>query len=53
MTATYVKSGFNYLPVIKHIDGRKEILYGQPIASIKRAKEYAQFEIYIRKIQKR
>lgn len=53
MTATYVKLGFNYLPVIKHIDGRKEILHGQPIATIKRAKEYARFEIYTRKINKR
>ena len=52
MTATYVKSGFNYLPVIKHVDGRKEILYGQPISSIKRAKECARFEIYSRKINK-
>ena len=50
MTATYVKSVFNYLPAIKHADGRKEILYGPPISSIKRAKQYARFEIYSRKI---
>jgi len=50
MKDSYVKSGFNYLPVIKHVDGRKEILYGQPLASIRRAKEYARFEIYNRKI---
>lgn len=49
MTATYRKSGDNYLPVIKHTDGRKETLYGSPLASIKRAKEYARFEIYNRK----
>ena len=50
MKATYIKSEFNYLPVIKHVDGRKEILYGSPLVTIKRAREYARFEIYTKKI---
>lgn len=53
MKATYIKSEFNYLPVIKHVDGRKEILYGSPLVTIKRAREYARFEIYTRKINQR
>ena len=52
MKATYKESCDNFLPVIKHADGRKEVLYGAPIATIKRAKEYARFEIYNRKIIK-
>ena len=48
MTATYKKCGDNYLPVIKHIDGRREVLYGHPLVTVRRAKEYALFEIYNR-----
>lgn len=48
MTATYKKNGDNFLPVIKHTDGQKETLHGSPLATIRRAKEYAQFEIYNR-----
>jgi hypothetical protein len=48
MKASYKKSGDNFLPVIKHTDGRREVLYGAPLATIKRAKEYARFEMYNR-----
>jgi len=48
MKASYKKSLDNYLPVIVHADGRRETLYGAPLVTIKRAKEYARFEIYNR-----
>lgn len=43
--ASYQKSGDNYLPVIIHEDGKKEVLQGDPLATMATAKRYAQYEI--------
>ena len=46
MKATYVKSGMDYLPAIKCIySGNVKVLYGDRLATIATAKEYAQIEI--------
>lgn len=45
MKATYIKAGFNYLPAIKHEDGRRETLYGEPLVNIQTARKYAALEI--------
>jgi len=45
MKASYKKTGYNYLPAILHYTGKKEILYGNSLASRETAKKYAQIEI--------
>jgi hypothetical protein len=50
MKATYVKSGDNYLPAIRHKDTRVERLYGPPLATVKAARHYARLEILKRNI---
>lgn len=46
MKATYVKSGMDYLPAIKYTySGNVKVLYGDKLATIATAKEYAQIEI--------
>lgn len=45
MKPTYTKSGFNYLPVITHANGQKEVLYGHPLANGITATKYAALEI--------
>lgn len=45
MRPSYKKSGFNFLPVIIHENGRRETLNGEPLANIKTAKYYARLEI--------
>jgi hypothetical protein len=45
MTPTYTRSGCNYLPVIKHANGQREILYGDPLANGITATKYAALEI--------
>jgi hypothetical protein len=44
MKATYVKTGFNYLPAINK-NRMISVLYGDPLATISDAKKYAQIEI--------
>jgi hypothetical protein len=48
MKPTYTKSGVNYLPVIVHNDGRREILYGPPLANGITATKYAALTIHER-----
>jgi hypothetical protein len=44
--ATFVKSGFDYLPAIKcGYSGNVKVLYGDRLASAAAAKKYAQIEI--------
>jgi hypothetical protein len=45
MKASYQKTGFNFLPVIKHENRKPEVLYGAPLASKKTATKYAQIVI--------
>jgi hypothetical protein len=46
MKATFVKSGFNYLPAIKSsYSGNVKVLYGDQLATVAAAKKYAQIEI--------
>jgi hypothetical protein len=46
MIASYRKSGMNYQPVIIHADGRKETLYGDPLATKEAALKYARLLIH-------
>lgn len=45
MRPTFRKSGFNYLPVIDHGNGKKETIYGPPLANGITATKYAALEI--------
>ena len=46
MKATFVKSGFNYLPAIKSsYSGNIRVLHGDKLATAATAKKYAQIEI--------
>jgi len=46
MKATYVKSGFDYLPAIKSkYSGNVKVLFGDRLANAATAKKYAQLEI--------
>ncbi len=45
MHPTFTKAGFDYLPVIVHPDGRREILYGDPLANKIMATKYAALTI--------
>jgi len=45
MAPSYRKSGIDFLPVILHSTGKKEVLYGDKLATIQTAKKYAQIEI--------
>ena len=46
MKATFVKSGFNYLPAIKcSYSGNVKVLHGDRLATAATAKKYAQIEI--------
>ena len=46
MKATYVKSGFNYLPAIKCIhSGNVRVLYGDRLVTVSDDNKYAQIEI--------
>ncbi len=47
MRPTYTKDGDNYLPVIDH-GGRKEVLYGPPLANGITATKFAALEIHER-----
>ncbi len=52
MRPTFTKSGFNYyLPVIVHADGRREVLYGAPLANGMTATKYAALAIYDRRVK--
>lgn len=46
MQASYKKSGSNYLPVILHASGRKEVLWGNPLCTIASARKYAELTIH-------
>ena len=48
MRPTYAHAGDNYLPAIIHDDGRREIIYGDPLATIATARKYASLHIYDR-----
>ena len=45
MRPTFTKQGFNYMPVIVHEDGRKEILPGPPLSNGITATKYAALEV--------
>ena len=46
MKATFVKSGFDYLPAIKcSYSGNVKVLYGDRLATAATARKYAQIEI--------
>ena len=45
MRPTWTKSGFHYLPIIAHDDGRKEIVHGPPLTNGITATKYAALEI--------
>ena len=49
MRSTFTKAGFNYLPVIVHADGKREVLYGDPLANGITATKYAALEIQQRR----
>ena len=49
MTPSYCKHGDNYLPVIKHEGGRKEVIWGDPLVNIKTAKKFAALHIHDRR----
>jgi len=48
MKASSRKIGMNYLPVIIHLNNRKETLYGEPLVNPQTARKYAQTEINTR-----
>lgn len=43
--ASYIKSGEYFLPVIIHPDGRKEVIYGEPLINKATAIKYAELSI--------
>ena len=45
MKATFKKTGFNFLPAIKHESGKVETLFGVTLCNQKTALKYAQIEI--------
>jgi hypothetical protein len=48
MKASYIKTGFNYIPAIIHPGGRRETLHGEPLATPAKARFYARLEISAR-----
>lgn len=50
MRPTFTKVGFNYMPVIVHADGRREIVAGPPLANGITATKYAALTIADRRI---
>ena len=53
MRPSYTKSGFNYLPVIVHDDGKREVLHGDPLANGITATKYAALAIHDRQFKGR
>lgn len=51
MKPSATKSGANWLPVIRHDTGHREVLRGDPLATRATALKYARLEIHVR-IQK-
>lgn len=49
MKASATRTNDNYLPVILHANGKREILFGPPLVNKKTAIKYAQIEINSRK----
>jgi len=49
MTPNYCKQGQHYMPVIKHADGRREVIPGPPLANGITATKYAALTIKDRK----
>jgi len=49
MRPTFTKSGPNYLPVIAHENGKKEVLYGPPLTNGITATKYAALTILDRR----
>ena len=45
MKASYTSAGSNFLPVIIHNDGRREAVFGDPLATRKAARFYAGLHI--------
>lgn len=45
MKPSFKKSGFNFLPVIIHKDGRRETVHGEPLATAATARKYAALHI--------
>lgn len=50
MTPTYCTHGFNYMPVIRHADGRREVIPGPPLANRLTATKYAALTIRDRRM---
>lgn len=48
MQPTWCRSGMNFLPVIVHTNGTREVLYGDPLANRVTARRYASIEIHKR-----
>lgn len=43
--ATWAKAGGNFLPALVHVNGRREVLYGPPLATRRTALKYALLEL--------
>ena len=50
MKPSYTRAGANYLPAIIHDDGRKETIFGDPVATRAEALKYARLHIIDRNV---